>query len=215
MYTFVLFLHLLGVATIFIAMAFEFSCLIRAVSAPDVSSLRIALLNAPVIERLIPIAIVMLVGPGLYLLSQGGESGQEFSWGTGWIDVALGVVGVLLVIGPAINGARTKALHAAAEQARGETIDARIDAMRHDPLLHHAIWFSAFEAITLVFLMSNKPGLGQAVTVAVVAAVVSIVPATLSRRTKTRVLVPMQGASPATEAWTGSASIGGEVPQEL
>src|SRR5260370_28262655 len=83
-----------------------------------------------------------------------------WGWRTGWIDVALGSIIVLL--GPLIAGAiepRMKVIVALSETAPSGQLPEELRSRLHDPVLATALQSSAAVVFGIVFLMTNKPSL--------------------------------------------------------
>jgi hypothetical protein len=55
-------------------------------------------------SRLFPLALIVLVGSGAYLVERG------WSWSSGWVEAGLAGTAVLFVVGVAVVGARGRAL---------------------------------------------------------------------------------------------------------
>lgn len=195
MYDAALFVHLLGVAVLMLLVGIELPALLRAPTAPDVPALRAALLNAPLVSRLIPVPILLIVVPGLYMV------GDRWSWSQGWVVTTFVVVGSLLVIGPAVNGRRLDTLHAAAEAAGSGPVPAEVETLRRDRVMHLGICYATLETVVLLFLMTNKPSGLVAVPLAVVAALLAVPVSglTAKRQAALTIVLPEQTA-PAAQA---------------
>jgi hypothetical protein len=114
-------------------------------------------------------AAPVLLLSGLYLAFAGDW------WGSGWLEVSLGLfalagVGALGFLEPA-----AKRLVAAAEAAPDGPIGADLDTLRHDPRSHVVESYLLPGDLTIVFLMTTKPGFTGALVAVVVAAVVGTV----------------------------------------
>jgi hypothetical protein len=110
--------------------------------------------------RAAPVVLVT----GIYLAFSGGW------WGSGWLEVslvlfALAGVGALGFLEPA-----AKRLVAAAEAAPDGPVGPELDALRHDRRAHVAESYLLPGDLTIVFLMTNKPGLTGALIAVAVAA---------------------------------------------
>ncbi len=125
-----------------------------------------ALRQAGRVEQVRPIGALMLhaeriyalVGP-LLLLSGIYLTLTAWSWGTGWILVALGSLVLLFPFGPILVSPRLAAIGRAAAAAPDGPLPAEIDARIHDPLLSIVQQGVAGVLLGIVFLMTVKPGL--------------------------------------------------------
>src|SRR5437588_1027099 len=132
MYDVALFLHVLGVVTLVIALAYTLGGLFRAQRAPDVAGIRSALVFVPIAERLIPPAMIVILAAGLYMVGDG-----HWGWGTGWVDVAIAVFVLMSVLGPAVEGKRIGALHERIDELPDGPVPPEVEALRRDPVLTH------------------------------------------------------------------------------
>jgi len=188
MYDVVLFLHILGVVTLVTALAFSLCGLFAAQRASDDSGIRSALNFVPVAEKLIPPAMITILAAGLYLVGNG-----HWGWGTGWVDVALAIFAVMMVLGPGVEGKRIGAMHEKVAEAPDGPIPPELDAMRADPVLTHVATFGSTQIVVFLYLMTNKPSLGGALLTAAIGAAVSMPLARLALRLSVHAA---QGAQP-------------------
>lgn len=178
MYDVVLFLHIVGVIMLVISLAYTLGGLFAAQRATDVAGIRGALSFLPVAERLIPVAMMVILGAGLYLVSQG----EAASWNTGWVDVALAIFALMSVLGPAVESKRTGRLRERALETPLGPVTEELEALRRDPVLTHTALFGSCQIVAFLFLMTVKPSLGGAIGACAVAGAVSVVLARLVLR---------------------------------
>lgn len=150
------------------------SGLLRAQRAGTVSQIRVATGGVPLADRLIPPAMLLVLGFGLYLVSRHGGDGS-IAWTAGWVVVSLVIFAVMAVLGPAVEAKRAKALWTAAYAATDEVITPEIDRLRRDPILTQVSMFGSCQLVAFLYLMSNKPALPGSLTAVGIAALVSIV----------------------------------------
>lgn len=208
MYDVALFGHLIGVVLLISAVVITVTGLLRAQRASTIGQLRMATGGVPVADRLIPPAMLLVLGFGLYLVSRHGDDGT-IAWDAGWVDVSFVIFAVMAVLGPAVEARRVKALWTAACSAADEVITPEVDRMRRDPVLTHVSLFGSCQLVALLFLMSNKPGLPGSLSTTVVAALVSVALSRVALRTsdvhrRTR-LRGGAGRRPTARATTGTA----------
>lgn len=178
MYDVVLFLHITGVVMLVMGASYAlggFALATRALTAGDVHR---ALTMVPLAERLFPIAMTVIPASGLYMASRHGGDGT-IAWNNVWLDLAMGIFAVMLVLGPGVEAKRVVALREAAGELTPDTdldSDEAFDVRRrlHDPVLCHVGAFGACQIGAFLWLMTNKPATASAVLTVCIAAVVSI-----------------------------------------
>jgi len=162
MFQLVLFGHLTAVALLFAAGGIALTTLLRIRDARDVAQLRIALGNGPLISILFPLASVGVIATGAALVKLAGIPVT-----TPWLDLSVALTLTLVVVGATVTGPRLQNVARAAAQAPGPALDARLDKLRNDPVMHLVELLSISEAVGLLFLMSNRPdAAGSLVTIA-------------------------------------------------
>lgn len=174
MYDVALFGHLIGVVALISAVVMTVTGLLRAQRASTTSEIRAAMGGIPVADRLIPPAMALVLGFGLYLVSRHGDDGS-IAWNAGWVDTSIVIFAMMAVLGPAVEARRAKVLWLAACAATDEAVTPEIDRLRRDPLLTHVSLFGSCQLIALLFLMTNKPALPGSLGTVVVAALASAV----------------------------------------
>ena len=159
-----LFGHLIGVIILFGAIALENVILIFALRARSFEELRAATTFAPLLSRLFPVAVVLLMGFGIGMVAQS----DEFKFGDGWIDLSLGVLILLAIVGPTVQGRLTDKLAEAARHGGDGPLTSAVAAQVKDPVLRTSMLTSSWLAIGILFLMARQPDwAGSWVTVVV------------------------------------------------
>ncbi|MDQ1725217.1 MAG: hypothetical protein QOG52_2245, partial [Frankiaceae bacterium] len=159
MYDIALFAHILGVVLLVTSVTFSLTGVLRAQRAATVGQVRAAVSGCGVADALMPPAMLLVWGAGLYLLSRHGDDGQ-IAWSSPWIVTSMTIVIVMSIVGPAVEARRVARMHKAAEAAPDGPVTAELDAMRRDPALVHVLTFGSCEIVVLLYLMTNKPALG-------------------------------------------------------
>jgi len=172
-----LFFHLVGVVLLFGAIAVELLSLVATVRASTVEQVRAATVFEPVLPVLFPVSVVLIVVFGLWMV---GKS-DEFKFGFAWIDLALGLVIVLTVMGPTVQGRRMQAIREAARTGSGP-LTAELAERINDPVLRFATTISAALAMSIVFLMAKQPGWGGSWTAVIVFGLVGVLASVLLTR---------------------------------
>jgi uncharacterized membrane protein len=174
MYDIALFVHLVGVALLISGLAISLVSLFRMTSARDITGVRAAALPGRLIAILMPVAMLLILVAGLYMVSQAKKNDEDFGWSSGWVQVAIAAFVIMLVVGPAVNGRRSEHLAKVAFAAPDGPITAEVDAARRDPVLHMAEGYGSAQVVSFLFLMTTKPGLLTSVLVAVVLGAIGI-----------------------------------------
>jgi hypothetical protein len=172
-----LFGHLIGVIVLFGAIVLENITLVAILRARDTDQLRAATTFAPLLSRMFPVAVVLLIGFGLGMVGQS----DEFEFGQAWIDLSFGLLIVLAIAGPTVQGRRTDAITAAAREGSGPP-SADLVARVNDPVLRVATLVSTWLALGIVFLMTRQPDWTGAWVALVVFGVIGLVASLLVAR---------------------------------
>jgi len=177
MVAFALFAHVLGATLLVSAVVITVSGLLRAHRATTSEQVRAVMSGVPVADRLMPPAMALVLGFGLYLVAARDHASGSVRWTSGWVIASLVVFGVMSVLGPAVEARRAARLYRAACAAPDGPIDADLDRLRRDPLHAHVTLFGACQLVALLFLMTNRPGLLPTLAAVVVATLASIIAA--------------------------------------
>jgi len=168
MYDFALFLHLLGVAGLAAGIGLEQATLHRLRRARSGREVVTAIGIAEVNGRLMPLASVLLLLPGLYMVS------ERWSWTSPWMLTALMLLIGLNAVGGAVVGRRADALAKAAADSL-DTLDPAVARMANNPVLHFAMWLNGTGVVAALLLMTTKPNLVGSLLAAAAAIVVALV----------------------------------------
>jgi len=113
-------------------------------------------------ERMFPVVVLGLFGSGAYMTS------KVWTWGTGWIDVAIAVLVLLMVQGAGVAGRRAHLLKHALQENGPGPLGATAQRLTCDP----ALWVVSFAnpgmVLGVMWAMTEKPGTGIAVVAVVV-----------------------------------------------
>ncbi len=143
------------------------------------------------VSLVFPVVLIVLLLTGSVMATISGGA----YWHTGWVKTGIAVV-VLIFASGAFHGKRHKALERA--------LEAMTDAQRHahqfrapeDPVLAVLPWVNTCLALGMVFVMTNKPTLGGAVSAVGLAAVVGV---SIGLRTIAKAKAATMGAVPASD----------------
>ena len=152
-YSLVLFVHVLGALGLFVTTGIGQLVLARLRRARTVAQAREWLEVAQGVAKVEPLVALVLLGAGLYLTA------TAWGWRVAWIDVALGGLLAVVVIGSAVGGPRVAARTRAAAEAPDGPVPAELRARLDDPVLWTLARATAALELGIVFLMVVKPGL--------------------------------------------------------
>jgi hypothetical protein len=161
-YHVVLYIHFISLLIGFGAASVVTVCLFKLRSAQTVADAAPWGMLAGQTERVFPIAILGLFGSGAYMTS------KVWTWSTGWIDVAIVVLVLLMVQGAGIAGRRAHALKHALQENGPGPLGAAAKRLTCDP----ALWVISFAnpgmVLGVMWAMTEKPSTGIAVVAVVV-----------------------------------------------
>ena len=151
LYSLVLFLHIGGALGLFVALGLEWTSLSFLRRAATGEQVREWLSVLGLTRRLGPIALVLILLPGFYMMAT--------TWGgAAWILVALAAVVVIAILGATLTGARMGRIGRAAGTASGP-ISPELRNRLHDPVLRISVQTRGAMLFGIVFLMTIKPDL--------------------------------------------------------
>jgi hypothetical protein len=153
MYEIVLFVHLLTIGAAFLAMGMMLFALLQLRGAQTVADALRAALSAGSVEKIMPVATLLLFASGAYMTH------DRWKWTTPWIDVSIAGLLIVTVIGAGALGSRQRALHAALEAAHGTAINAALAARIGDPFLLAASGCNIGLVAGVMYVMVTKPPL--------------------------------------------------------
>ena len=161
-YRTVLYLHFISLLIGFGAAAIIGVCLFHLRAAATLADAAPWGMLAGKTERVFPVAIIGLFATGAYLTS------DLWTWDTRWIDVSIAALVVIAVQGPVVAGRRAKALeHALKENGPGPLGDAA-RRMTRDPLLWTITFANPGIVLGIMWNMTQKPGIGEAIAAVVI-----------------------------------------------
>lgn len=177
LYPYALFLHVVGVLGLFIAIGLEVAVSFRLRAAQTTAQLREWIAINRVIEKILPASAVLILISGLFMLF------TAWGWSHAWIDLSLGLLVALGILGPAINGPRMKAIQSGVAMAPDGEIPVSLQKCIADPVLRAYALIPGFMALGAVSLMTLKLDWLSSGIAMVVALILGIIAGQLSRRT--------------------------------
>jgi uncharacterized membrane protein len=150
---------LIGVLVLFGAIALENLTLLSVLRSRTVEDLRAATTFAKVLGRMFPVAVILILGFGVGLVAHS----DEVKFGDAWIDLGLGLLILLTIVGPTVQGRRVERIHDEVRAApSGGPLPADLVTKVRDPIMRAGMVMSTWLAIGIVFLMTRQPDWGGA-----------------------------------------------------
>ena len=161
-YHVVLFIHLLSLVIGVGAAGVMLVCLLQLRAAETLEAAAPWGAVAGATEKAFPIAVLGLFGSGAYLTS------DLWTWGTGWIVVAIVGLVYISLTGPLVGGRSGRKL----EHALGANGPGRLTTEARRTARHPGLWITELTNIggvlAIVWNMTEKPGTGIAVVAVLV-----------------------------------------------
>jgi hypothetical protein len=171
-----LFIHLLGVVTLFIAIGINQRVGAKIRAATSVEELRLWLGLVRSTSPMFPVAFLLILATGLFMAA------RSFSFDTPWIAVAIVSVVVALAIGGGVVGRALGGVGKSAASASSITPElARAIA---NPVPWVGLGINNGIAVGLLWIMVAKPGWGQSIGVVVVLALAGAAAGFAARKSK-------------------------------
>jgi hypothetical protein len=195
MYNAALFLHLLGVVLLVGSVTTTLLTTLRVQTAGSVAELRTLTAVTKRIEAFIAPGMVLIIGTGLYMVSQHGYHGS-IPWSAGWVDTALFIAVLLSVIGRTVEARDAKRLHAAIDNAADKWPQADLRKLQLAASPIYSVFFGTSQVVALLYLMTNRPGLAVSIAACAIAAAVSAIAATIRIQSVRRAVQVPHHAAP-------------------
>ncbi len=171
LYTIALFVHLVGAIGVFVGIGVWFFAAVAMRRAQDVAQVR-ALAGLTGASGNVAVGGVLLLAvAGFYMAL------SVWGWQTAWIDVATISFALLAPLGVAVIDPRIRALAKAADVAPDGPVSSSLVAGVRNPLLSSGLSLYLAVLLGIVFLMTTKPLLVEAVMVMGIAATIGLVAA--------------------------------------
>ncbi len=191
-YTVALFAHIVGVLTLFITLALQWLITLRLRRADSIAQAREWSGLAKSLNRLAPVSGVLILGAGLYMTA--------IAWSllTTWVDVSIGAMAIMMIFNMGVVARRLKAIQRTAAEASTEAIPVALQARIDDAALWVSMQMSVAVALSIVFMMTNKPSLTVSIVLVFVSLALGALIGTLTlrpRRVAQSITVRMKEAS--------------------
>jgi len=165
LYPYILLLHIVGVIGLFIALSLELAIVSRLRAAKTTTQVYEWLKLSRVIDLVLPISAIFILISGLVLTF------SVWGWGHAWIELSLGLLVLLGILGPVINGPRMKAIHVAAQAVPMGEIPPTLSEVISNPVLRTYTpipGLFALGAVTMMVLKLDWLGSGIVIALALI-----------------------------------------------
>ncbi|MCZ7570235.1 MAG: hypothetical protein M5U01_16840 [Ardenticatenaceae bacterium] len=135
------------------------------------------------------ISLLLTTIAGLYM------AGTTWGWQTGWIDVALGSLVLLLAMG-VLMGRRRHVIAMLAKEMPDGPLPAFLEQRIHDPCMALGVYMLVTLVLGIVFLMTVKPAPGSSLLVIGVSVLLGVALSLPGWPGAQRSVVRIKGASP-------------------
>lgn len=173
LYNLMLFFHIFGTLLMFMGVAIALTALLTILYAKDTQSIRTWAKVAVKSDGLIPISVIFILFPGLYLVF------STWGWGTGWIDLCLATLIAMTIMGPVINLPRLKAILEAANNETNSSPSTALLQTIHNRTLWNSFMIMTMLGFGIVFLMTMKLAMVGSLVTLLISVVLGYVLATI------------------------------------
>lgn len=162
LYKIVLFLHIFGVVLMFAAVGITLSTMTAMLLSKETKTIRIWSSWAVKMDGLLPVSVVFVLVPGLYLVF------TAWGWKFAWVNTSLILLLAMTFSGPIINLRRLKAILNLANTEKNASPSLELLRKVRDRFLWNSVSVMCMFLIGIIYLMTVKPGIvGSLVTLAI------------------------------------------------
>jgi Predicted integral membrane protein (DUF2269) len=169
MYSVVLFVHIVGALTLFMALAVEWASLAQMQYVTSQVQAKISIKMSSGLRPLSILSMLIVLGSGGYLASTMEAWGNPWIWATMAGMFAIGVIAVVL------TNKRMEEIRRACRDEDAKLTERLIGQLR-DPILRVSIHLRIAIALAIVLLMVTKPNLDGALLALIIAGVAGFLP---------------------------------------
>lgn len=177
LYPYALVIHIVGVLGLFISISLEVLAVFRMRAAKTTDQVHEWISVNRLLEKTLPASAVLILVSGLYLAFTGWGFNQA------WIDLSLGGLVLLGILGPVINGSRMKGIERAAAAAPDGEIPVNLRERIADPVLRIYAPIPGILGLGVVALMTLKLDWIGSIAVLLIALVVGLIAGLFSQGT--------------------------------
>jgi protein-S-isoprenylcysteine O-methyltransferase Ste14 len=164
LYGIALFIHMLGVITMFGAFVLLQRVGAQVREAETAEQLRSSIGILRPLGQMFTTATVFLLASGLYMTA------QVWTFTTSWVVVGIATILMIMGLGSSIPGRRLGQIAGAAMKAPAGPLPDELRLATKDPMLWMVATLNSAAALGVVWLMTNKPGWVVSIAVVVVLA---------------------------------------------
>jgi hypothetical protein len=167
-YPYALLLHILGVLGLFILWSIELTCMLCLRRARTVAQCRDWGRLCRVLLNLFPVMVLLILTGGITMVT------LAWGWTHAWIDLALGLLVLMAILGPTLQGRRLSALYAEAVAAPDGPVTSALQHKIQDRVSWASVLAMGGTMLGIVALMTLKPDWIEAIAIIVVAALLGL-----------------------------------------
>ncbi len=168
-YHLVLFVHILGVLGLFMAFAVEVAIMVGVRNAHTVETVRAWSSASKLLDVVLPITSLLILGAGLAMTI------GFWGWSHAWIDLSLGLLVLLSIIGAAFNGTHARRIAQRATALGQGPIPPDFRRELNHPLHWTSVISMATLGLGIVFLMVERPDWLWSIITLVMALLVGVI----------------------------------------
>lgn len=162
LYKVVLFLHIFGVVLMFAAVGITLSTMTAMLLSKETKTIRIWSSWAVKMDGLLPVSVVFVLVPGLYLVF------TAWGWKFAWVNTSLILLLAMTFAGPIINLRRLKAILNLANTEKNASPSLELLRKVRDRFLWNSVSVMCMFLVGIIYLMTVKPGMaGSFITLAI------------------------------------------------
>lgn len=150
LYNVMLFFHILGTVIMFVAVGITLTSMIAMLHAKKTETLRDWASLAVKIDGLLPLSVILILLPGLYLVF------STWGWQVAWINISLAALVVMAFMGSAINLRRLKIILTTANAETEIIPSSSLLKKVQDRTLWNSVIIMTMLGIAILFLMTVK-----------------------------------------------------------
>jgi hypothetical protein len=169
MYSVVLFVHIVGALTLFMALAVEWAILRQMQRVTSLGQAGISIKMSSGLRPLSILSMLIVLGSGGYLAS------TMEAWGNPWIWATIAGMFAIGVIAVVLTNKRMEEIRRACRDEDAKLTE-RLTGQLRDPMLRVSMCLRIAIALAIVFLMVTKPNLGGALLALIIAGVAGFLP---------------------------------------
>lgn len=150
-YNWLILIHIFGAILMFTGIGLTLAAMIAMLYSPKVEQLREWAKLATKADGLIPLSVLLILAPGLYLTF------THWGWNHAWLNLSLIALVIMTAMGPIINLRRLKDIEKTVKGEKDGPASALLYWKVRDKVLWTSVLTMTLLTIAIVFLMVIKP----------------------------------------------------------